>query len=299
MTLPSDVNEGINQALEVAPELSATTGGIRDKEDGACAECIPSSPGKEVTPQGVAGVGGTSATEVMWRGAARPERVLYEMPVIQEMSQSTPGERSDLQSESKQRFGGKQESVNVGGLTKTPLQSAADSQIYQVTSSEPSTALAGNPGVSTSARVDAPEEITNKLAGERAETTRDPHESREYVSAHEEQRASISAALDTESPIAPASGMADVCDARTVTLQTEPLQKRSDRCVIGSADETAMTSPAIPLESLAKYSDEGENGWNAWGRADIARKMNRIAAGGYNSVENLISKVEELAEVGQ
>jgi hypothetical protein len=32
--------------LDVAPELSATTGGIRDKEDGTCAECIPSSPGK-------------------------------------------------------------------------------------------------------------------------------------------------------------------------------------------------------------------------------------------------------------
>jgi hypothetical protein len=46
MNLP-DVNEAINQALEVAPELSATTGGIRDKEDGACAECIPSSPGKD------------------------------------------------------------------------------------------------------------------------------------------------------------------------------------------------------------------------------------------------------------
>jgi hypothetical protein len=55
MNLP-DVNEAINQALEVAPELSATTGGIRDKEDGACAECIPSSPGKvsSVADQGKA-----------------------------------------------------------------------------------------------------------------------------------------------------------------------------------------------------------------------------------------------------
>lgn len=34
--------------FHVAPELSATTGGIRDKEDGACAECIPSSPGNGV-----------------------------------------------------------------------------------------------------------------------------------------------------------------------------------------------------------------------------------------------------------
>lgn len=57
--------------------------------------------------------------------------------------------------------------------------------------------------------------------------------------------------------------------------------------------------PPLSLESLAKYSDEGENGWNAQGRSDIARKMQRIAAGGYNSVEKLISKVEELAEVGQ
>jgi hypothetical protein len=59
--------------------------------------------------------------------------------------------------------------------------------------------------------------------------------------------------------------------------------------------DVSSASPEFPLESLAKYSDEGENGWNAWGRASIAKKMQRIAAGGYNSVDKLI----ELVEVGR
>jgi hypothetical protein len=56
---------------------------------------------------------------------------------------------------------------------------------------------------------------------------------------------------------------------------------------------------ALQIEELSDFNDEGETAWNAIRRAEIAKKMQRIAAGGYNSVENVIRTVAELEEVGQ
>jgi hypothetical protein len=125
--------------------------------------------------------------------------------------------------------------------------------------------LVGAPGMSTSARVDVPERIHLLCSG------------------------GCGKGFDL-----PAAYIEITCAECCYKFAGERIREldNSAQC---TGDRAVVTSPAIPLESLAKYSDEGENGWNAWGRADIAKKMQRIAAGGYNSVDKLI----ELVEVGR
>ncbi len=115
----------------------------------------------------------------------------------------------------------------------------------------------GNPGISTSARVDVPEEIPN--AG--------PYWGLSNLPPNQ-MTATKFAGERADSP----------------NRQPSPVTQR-----------TAMTSPVIHLESLADFNDEGETAWNAIRRAEVAKKMQRIAAGGYNSVDKLI----ELVEVGR
>jgi hypothetical protein len=66
----------------------------------------------------------------------------------------------------------------------------------------------------------------------------------------------------------------------------------------GEAGKSAVPQKARPpllsLESLAEFSDEGETGWNAERRNRIAEKMQRIAAGGYNSFDAMVQGVEEV-----
>lgn len=59
---------------------------------------------------------------------------------------------------------------------------------------------------------------------------------------------------------------------------------------LGSAP--VLTTADHLVQAIAQ--DEGEKGWNQQQINDIARKMNRIAAGGFNSLEILVSGVEEV-----
>ena len=161
--------------------------------------------------------------------------------------------------------------------------------------------ITGDPGVSH--RADAPGSFD--FAGERAEATRDPHEHANMGTPTKSIGQTTMGARQSDSRDAHSSTEAEVCDSR-----------------IGSADATATTSPAEHIASRSSGSlagegaapplgsapvlttadhlsqaiaqDEGEKGWNQQQINDIARKMNRMAAGGFNSLEILVSGVEEV-----
>ena len=71
----------------------------------------------------------------------------------------------------------------------------------------------------------------------------------------------------------------------------------------GISATASVDVPEVSLESLADFNDEGETGWNAQGRADMAKKMQRIAAGinrySHDEIKSAVVRAEELAEVGK